>query len=201
MGLVVATIALLAVTWRSSVLVAIKRRSLRVLGLIIVSFALVFVWRPALIVTRAQPTTRLEQKSVNERLVGVQNVWRIVRAHPWVGAGVGGSSWMISLLDQRDGQPATIPVLPHAVPLLVLMELGLFGSLLLALTIWTAIASSKRFWQGATNATRGNILILACTLLPAFLLDHYLWSYWSGKALFASVCFFVFCLQKDTEKV
>ncbi len=198
-GLGMGCVVLAGVTWRSSVSLGLKRRSWLALGLILLSAGSVFVLRSSLILSRAQSTARLEQKSVNERLVGFQNVQRVVRAHPWVGAGLGGGAWAIAELDTQQGRAATIPLLPHAVPFIALMELGLFGGCLLVLSVSTTVTVSRRFWKSMSKATRWHALILTTSFVSPFFLDHYLWSYWSGKTLFALIVFFAISVQKDQE--
>ena len=198
-GLVLATIMLFVAEWRRELAPHFTRRKWMALGIILVSFVVVFAWRPMLVYTRAAPETRLEQKSVNERVVGLQNVWRVLRVHPFIGSGVGGGAWMIGRMDQAEARPAVIPLLPHAVPLLALMELGVLGSALLVLTIHTSLAWPRRWWWHTSRTTRWMLLVVASMLLPPLLFDHYVWSYWSGKALFACVCFFVMCMQQETS--
>ncbi len=152
--------------------------------LILVSFGSVFFLRPNLVMSRAQTTTRLEQKSVSERKQGIENALRILRERPLTGSGLGASALVVQRLDRAEQKPAIIPVPPHMVPLLGVAELGLVGTgILMAILLLSAKLFKLRFQQLAFSEKIAN-LALCFTLVPILVLDHYLWSYWSGKILF-----------------
>lgn len=163
----------------------VKPSLMKPLLLIVVSFAIVFFTHPELVSVRTDVSTRLEQKSLSERSIGIQNGLRILKVSPFFGSGPGANAWMLAELDRSEGRPATVPISPHLVPLLALAEFGLLGSIgwlcFLAVTLrryrrsWSTISSSTRFFYGS----------LIAFSIPLLCLDHYLWSYWSGKALFA----------------
>jgi hypothetical protein len=101
----------------------------------------------------------------------------------------------------RSLAPATMPSslsmtlgpIPHQIPLLILAETGLVGAsgiLLLLVFVFRAIPFDKRrFFLAATP-----LMIIA-------MLDHYLWSYWSGQVL-ASFCIIWYVLRdQGVDKV
>ncbi len=160
-----------------------KRFSMVLLMISLVSCALPLFLRPQLFFARGQTGARLEQKSLSERAQGIQNGWRILRAHPLTGSGLGANALVIAQLDEKEGRSPSIPVSPHVVPLLGLSEMGVIGLLFfVGLVILSfrvkgvALLSSKR--RLLTQA----VLFLA-VFFPILVLDHYLWSYWSGKVL------------------
>ncbi|MFO0764583.1 MAG: O-antigen ligase family protein [Patescibacteria group bacterium] len=106
----------------------------------------------------------VEEKSVNERLVALQQVPAAFRHAPFFGTGQGG---LLPVLVQQKLEP----LLPHTVPVMILLETGLWGViwLLVAMVFWIKRMQDKR---------------LLIALMPLLLLDHYLWSYWPGMALF-----------------
>lgn len=136
------------------------------------------------IFVRLQPTqTRLEVKSVNERQEAIKNGWELFKQHPWKGSGPGTTILALSRLPNNDSKIPSVP--PHIVPLMVLDELGLFG--LIGLLLITITFVRIRY-------LRCDILFL----LPLFLLDHFLWSLWSGCTLLLVT---IFLLNRCTNKV
>lgn len=140
---------------------------------VVVSATVVARW--SLVVVRGDSGTRLEQRSVDERVQGWRNGVALFQRYPWMGVGPRATAFAL----QKEGIVPTgvIPVLPHAVPLLVLDEVGLIGFLLL---LWTGY----RFRRAIIT----NPLFLG--VLPIFFLDHYPWSTWSGLAWVT----LIFCL-------
>lgn len=113
-----------------------------------------------------------EAQSVNERVVALQQVPSVFVRHPFFGTGQGALVPVLITAEKK-------PLLPHAVPVMALLELGLIGfaSLLAALGLF------RWDWR--------RLLIICAVIWPLLLLDHYLWSYWSGHILLAIILLFI----------
>lgn len=169
----------------------VQRKVLRIafVGMFCAALASIAV-RPGLVLSRTQTHTRLEQKSLSERAQGVANGWRVLRASPLTGSGPGTIALAISETDQNTGKAITIPIVPHVVPLLALAEMGIFGLVVACCCVWTlgkAYLTRIRQKDLSLHYALASFLVF---LLPLLFLDHYLWSYWSGKALFGLVLLF-----------
>ena len=127
---------------------------------------------------RFHPELRLEARSIAERQVGYRDAWKIIRAHPVAGVGVG--AFTHALANVRPGEPVWAYQPVHNVFLLVLAELGLLGlAALLAFMkyIFHPLWLARRMPEGILAIS------LATALIILALFDHYLWSQWSGIAL------------------
>ena len=113
-----------------------------------------------------------EAQSVNERVVALQQVPSVFARHPFFGTGQGALVPVLITAGQK-------PLLPHVVPVMALLELGLvgFASLLIAL------GRFRWDWR--------RVSIVSVVIWPLLLLDHYLWSYWSGHILLAIILLFI----------
>ncbi len=129
-----------------------------------ITFSIIF-W--PLFSTRATSAGRLEQKSNTERVGG----WKIGLsswlAHPVFGAGLGNS--IITNYELRITNKIQEPA--HNIFLIALAELGLVG-FMIYLFLW------RGFWK---NPALRPLLILFFVI---GMLDHYLWTFWSGQMLF-----------------
>jgi hypothetical protein len=113
-----------------------------------------------------QSTARLEVKSIDERKQSLIDGWKTFTDHPVIGTGVNGE---LKFMSVHDG-PKYVPIEPpHAVPMIALLDFGIIGFVALAYLAWLG----RRVWMSP---------ILLC-LIPGMLLDHFLWSYWSGLTL------------------
>ncbi|MBP9747875.1 O-antigen ligase family protein [Patescibacteria group bacterium] len=153
------------VDWRSA-------RPYLLIGCVVVGA----VWlRPELLFTRLAPSTRLETWSVNERIASLEQGIEVVRAHP---LGTGPFAYRLGLERVCVDRSCVTKEPPHNVFLLMLAELGwvrlsfvLLGCVFLLLR------------GGISRHTLP--LVFALTVIA--LLDHYLWSAWSGMGLIALV--------------
>lgn len=153
-----------------SALAAIFRRPVDVYSLRLVVLSILCVLIAVIPVSpqlrdRATLALPLEAKSVNERASTWQGIWLVIAESPITGHGIGQS---IPVMQDRGlgNQP------PHALPLIVLLEVGILGfiALLLAITLHV---------KAGDYSDRAMLLILA---IPAFT-DHYFWSLWSGQTI------------------
>lgn len=117
------------------------------------------------IMARVSPVTHLEQRSTNERVQAWKEIWPIIRVSPFTGYGIGRAAPLMQA-GSLGNQP------PHALPMIVMLELGVFGFLGLILIIGT-------IWMIGDQSTN---ILLTLLFIPS-LTDHYLWSLWSGQML------------------
>lgn len=155
---------LAALAWRAHLSLGQRRFliwSAGIFGALLIIFWPV-VW------SRVLPASRLENKSISERVSGLNDWKNITRAHWLVGAGL----WNYSAV-----LPATIgyemtPV--HSVPLLFVAEFGLVGVIFFLLIIWTA-----RNWLKINRRW----LLFLIVIFPIAVFDHYLYSLWPGLVI------------------
>jgi len=135
-----------------------------------------------LVMSRVVTGEHLEQKSISERQLSFQQGWSLFLQHPLIGVGPGATAYALQS-----------QIIPHFVPLLILNEIGLvgvFGLILLTLPL----LERGRWRELSPMAFIPFIIILILSLL-----DHYLWSLWSGRTLVALVATF-FILGFDIER-
>ncbi len=134
-----------------------------------------------LLFTRIQPSTRLEQKAVDERGSALATSLAAIKQHPWLGSGPGTTQLALSRVLPEN----TIPIPPHLIPVMALLELGIFGSLALSLLLWAYLRR------------RTLPVFLVAWLLPIALFDHYLWSVWAGQSLLILALYLVLDLRDE----
>jgi len=125
--------------------------------------------------TRIGASQRLEAKSTDQRLGSLRDGISIFLEHPFFGTGSNAELLHVKPVGNRPLEP------PHNVLLLALDDIGVVGFVpLLFVTVWFLATISRRPHKGSVSALAISAIFLA---LP----DHYLWSFWSGQALFAIV--------------
>lgn len=128
--------------------------------------------------TRLQTQTRLEQKSIDERVLFLEQAQKLSDLKPWVGVGIGGYASALQTYkltaDKYDNQPV------HNVWLLVKTEIGRFGLgaflLFFSILILSALSSAK----SGQYLSLSLLAVLGCLSFY----DHWLWSLHSGLLLF-----------------
>lgn len=129
---------------------------------------------------RVQTSTRLEQRSVDERTQALRDGIEIFKQSPFLGVGPGAELVAIQKLHPFAQMP---PVPPHIVWLVLLNEIGLLGILaflLLGRPILLVVLANVR-----THSYHGSLVaLLSFVFLVLSFFDHYLWTLWSGKCLF-----------------
>ena len=150
------------------------KKNLAVLGMV---FGLVLsaTWFHSALLVRADAMDRLEQISVNERVSQYGEFWDVFNVSPLLGTGT--SAYTKTLGDIFPDRPAFDLQPIHNVFLLFLAEQGIAGVMALGFGLW---ALAKKTHALALRST-----LYALPLLPLALVDHYLWSSWSGLALLA----------------
>ncbi len=148
------------------------------LGCVIVTTCVVGYTQRGLIFTRTTTSTRLEVRSVNERVVSLQNGWKMFREHTLFGTGPN-----VELLRLAEREPVRRSIAPLEPPhnffLLMLADIGVVGVVLVAYLAYLCVRSLRR--QSITPE-RVSIIV---TLFVLALFDHYLWSLWVGQSLLA----------------
>lgn len=134
------------------------------LVIMLVAGCTAFVVRDVMLV-RASPEARLEQKSVSERSASMSAAWSLVPREWWLGQG---QNTAIYVMDKAG--KGMVP--PHFIPLLILLETGIVGSLGVLLLLWR--------WIRTVGA---GAFVPIAVAAPLIVFDHYLWSLWAGQAL------------------
>lgn len=129
------------------------------------------------ILVRIKVQTRLEEKSIDERAVGLKNGWEVFRAHPFLGSGPG--TMLLAISERSQGILTEPPVPPHFVPLILLAELGMAGVsalvgmiFLLRKRIGSVLSKNPMLFSTGV----GTVLFLGSV-------DHFLWTTWSGRVV------------------
>lgn len=129
--------------------------------------------------------TRLEIISRVERVTGVNESLHLASFHPLIGVGVGNYTFALSLLDP--GKPSWSYQPVHNAPLLLFAELGFVGLLLFAALIrqfeLSVIRVAKQFQMIEQRAIWYPLLGICLAFFVMSMLDHYVWSLYSGLML------------------
>lgn len=164
---IVAMIALLVAwmrRWRQN------KYGLLAITLASIAFLVTGLWNAPLISGRVSADSRLEQKSIAAREGGLKAGIDMVRQAPLFGSGPNAELLIIAPTSGISSEPLEPP---HSAYLLALVNLGLFGVIIVALFLY----KHRRQWRVyAMHPIVVAILVLA-------LLDHYTWSTWSGQVL------------------
>lgn len=138
--------------------------------------------------TRFDSTARLESKSIDERLEGVEQ-WQTVMSEDGkttgrVIDGVGVGNYVVALEESFPGRQVYAYQPVHNVYMLILSEVGIMGAIFILL--WLASMDRYNYAQIPRVSAVG-ALAMGNTLLIIGFFDHYIWSLWPGLALLAFV--------------
>lgn len=122
--------------------------------------------------SRFNQTTRLEEKSLNERTTSYSQSLDIIKKKPLLGSGIGNYSNNLSLTAPNNPSWYYQPV--HNTFLLIWTEIGIFGLLLFTLLLFNTFKK---------NIKKPEVIILF-PILTTLLFDHWLWSLHFGILLF-----------------
>ncbi len=161
-----------------------RRRLFSIVAVFFVAAAVFGVLSRDLILGRVSGETRLETRSRVERLVGAREAGELFRLEPWRGTGVGNYTLALARLVPNKPAWAYQPV--HNIPLLILVELGVIGALIVLFSI-IAFVSSLRMRAAPPTPFSLGILAGLSGLIIVSLFDHYLWSLYPGVILVATV--------------
>jgi hypothetical protein len=159
------------------------RRVIPIMALGLASIISTFIFFHSQVISRFDPSQRLEAVSIEERASQYQTVQDVFWEAPLLG--VGPSAYTFTLERLNPGHPVWFYQPIHNVFLLILAELGVVGGI--AFFYWVYCMDMV----GHTHEKKpgGMFAITAGTcLLVIGLFDHYLWSLWPGLALWALAC-------------
>lgn len=128
------------------------------------------LWNAPLIVGRVSVNDRLEQKSISAREGSLRLGLDMIRSAPLFGTGPNAELLTIAPASGVSSEPLEPP---HSSYLLALVDVGLFGAIVIALYLH----KHREVWR----AHLFHPVVLAIFILA--LLDHYAWSTWSGQVL------------------
>jgi len=178
------------------------RRFLPLLGILIIFFALAAIhWDLA--ATRlglAVEPARLEQISTSARTSSLKDGVLILQAYPIFGTGPNAElSALYQINNIQDTARGTRHVgrgnmpleSPHNVFLLVLVNFGVAGALIIFGFLLFLLRQILKHWQRNNPGARDLALSLLSALIIISLFDHYPWSYWSGQYLSLFIFFMV----------
>lgn len=123
----------------------------------------------SLVATLVWPTARqnlqsivtVQDTSTDVRVVLWQGTWDLLKAHPWLGAGLGGFP---ELYDQyRQAKHTELPLYPHNIFFNFWVELGLLGLLAMIIIMFRA------FWRGRHNIVNKSSPALSLGLMAALI--------------------------------
>ncbi|MEI7621017.1 MAG: O-antigen ligase family protein [Candidatus Moraniibacteriota bacterium] len=158
--------------------------------IILASFLVMLAGYHDLVVVRVQSNVRLEKLSLDQRATYVQQAKTLLKQNFVAGVGVG--NYVTALMKATPNEPAWIYQPVHNVFLLIWVELGL-GGLLLSILLF-----GKLFWIFVRRKKIASI-VLSLALLPALLLDHWLWSFHYGILFFALVIAMVIGFSEEKK--
>jgi O-antigen ligase len=153
-----------------------------VLVLVLLPLIFIGIFFP-LVQTRLFGGSVYEVRSITERVDGYGEAYALFLGHPFFGVGAGNYTAAVYL--KNSDMPGWVYQPVHAVPLLVLVELGLFGVglLLLLFLLYIYVFVSHRF----------KTYMFFCVILffPLLAFDHYFYSSYQGLMLFSIVLSFL----------
>jgi hypothetical protein len=165
------------------------RNMVKPLAIIAIVFAIMIAIYPAQFSMRSGGDGRLETKSINDRVVYLEQSKNMIKENVLWGIGVG--NYVEFLKNENSNNPAWTYQPVHNVFMLIWAELGLVGLLAFSILYVTI----------AMRACKKNPLgfCLLVSILPAMFLDHWFWSLHFGLLFFCLV--FGLVLNKRFESM
>lgn len=122
--------------------------------------------------------SRLERKSISERVQSYKDGWSLIRTSPLIGTGMLQSSYALYRLDETNHsvRPAYAYQPPHNVFFLILTELGAIGAFLFACSIIALLIRFRRQSNAYNPLFAGTMMMIAV----AGMFDHFFWTLQSG---------------------
>lgn len=173
-----------------------KIRLTKILILHIVLSVFVFVIAGPLITTRLGMGSRLERISIDERGLASYHATELLKTHYAAGVGIG--NMPLAAYEELQPQGNAYSYQPvHHVGLLVAVELGFFGFMMLlgAITLW--LVEAKRIFRTSTNILVRGVVLLPLAFIVIGFFDHYPLSLYAGTMLVGTV--FGFFLKVESE--
>jgi O-antigen ligase len=126
-------------------------------------------------------STRLEQKSITERVESVAQAKKLIKKNWLFGVGIG--NYTLALVEQNPGQPAWTYQPVHNTPLLVLAEIGIFGFIFFVAMLCAMCYVLCRSIIKDKNSESTLNLAMLVALIVMFQFDHFWWSLHFGVLL------------------
>lgn len=142
-------------------------------------FLIIFFCYQNLFLTRTNVESRLEQKSISERVELVNESKEIIKSNWLTGIGVENYT-LFSYQNDFKKRPIWQHQPVHNIYLLIWSELGIFGLLVFGFLIFKVIIESIKFLKVDKNELRLTLLIGFFGLLFIGLLDHWIYSFYFG---------------------
>ncbi len=168
-----------------------KKHTYGMLGSMLVGVVCFLLMFAPLVSFRIFGTSTHQIASITDRVDQYGDAAAIISAHPVVGTGVGNYEAAVFAMDSERSFWVYQPV--HNVFALLLAELGALGWILLFASILLSARAAE--WN---KKKIGLGLIVGAPFIVVALVDHYLWTSFSGLLLVAiSMSFFQKCLQEE----
>lgn len=119
-----------------------------------------------------------EQRSITERVDAVDQAFLLFQERPWFGYGVG--QYTAALIEKDATQPGWVYQPVHMIPLVLLVEWGIFGTLFWLIMFFAGVCIVLRKKEERVYA-----FIISLSLMPLLFFDHYLISLRIGVYLLA----------------
>lgn len=135
-----------------------------------------------LLASRLDASSRLEKKSIDERLVYIREAQKIIAHQPLLGTGIG--NYTETVLKNKNAPTEIWRIQPvHNIYLLIFAELGIVGfSLFLFIVLFVICDLLNSFVKENTNRVIFATITLSLLILSFF--DHWLWTTHSGIIIF-----------------
>ena len=127
---------------------------------------------------RVASSSRLEQRSVSERVRGYSDAWQVFTHYPLLGTGM--QNYTVALSKINPGQPNYTYQPVHNTFLLLFLELGILGT---AVVFFVFKKRLKQFFHYLFNEASPLTVAMLAMFVVFGLLDHYLWSLHGGLFL------------------
>lgn len=152
------------------------------LGIFFILISMLFSSFNELFTNRLKPHSRLENKSINERIFYMQQAKKIIATKPLLGTGIG--NYTFTLLKENPKLKEVWLLQPvHNVYLLIFAELGAIGfSLFLFIVIFIIFDFMESFKKEDSNRVIFSAVIISLLILSLF--DHWLWTSHFGILVF-----------------
>jgi hypothetical protein len=142
------------------------------------------------VIARFDTSNRLERWSVEQRGTAIEEGIEAARARPLAGWGPGAGLIGVSTVRDEELRTLVAPEPPHALPVVVLLEAGVIGLVVVFYLAWSSgIHREDTVIEPQTTDHRPQTVFIPLLFAIALIAmtDHYLWTLWPGQALAAVV--------------
>lgn len=189
-ALTTALVALLIIPFWKKRLVAHRAIPLISLGLFTILVTIIVFHSDFL--ARFSPELRVEAISLEERVGQYSTILPVVSLNPITGIGSGSYVFALARLFPNQHSYVYQPI--HNVFLLIFAETGIVGIFAIGYGLFQLIAIIRK-----SSSFSGIVFAIAIMIAIVWigLFDHYLWTFWSGKALLATCLAMIIRWQKS----